>query len=123
MEHLHQTKLKGFSVDWADLPDMGRNGLFIRSPYAELAHFLVVDKMLGRFPRVHFVMDGDKALCMAALTELRKSVLSGRVEVAAFQHDKEAGRHRRGAGGRQGAVPPSTWRRLGAVWSLGWGSG
>ena len=84
------------------LPDVNHNGLFVHSPYAELAHFLVVDGMLCRFPRVHFFMDGDKALCAAALTALRRSVLAGHVEAAAFQHDKAAGRDKRKAGGRPG---------------------
>ena len=100
LDHLHKIELDGFSVSLDSLPDVSRNGLFVHSPYAELAHFLVVDKMLSRFPRVHFVMDGDKALCAAALTGLRRSVLSGRVEAAIFQHDKKAGRAKRKRGGR-----------------------
>ena len=102
MEHLHQIKLDGFAIPPDGLPDVSRNGLFVHSPYAELAHFLVVDGMLRRFPRVHYVMDDDKALCAAALTALRRSVLAGRVEAAAFQHDKEAGRVKRKASGRPG---------------------
>ena len=43
------------------VPDLGRGGLFIRSPYAELAHFLVVQKMLTRFRTLHNTMDGCRA--------------------------------------------------------------
>ena len=115
LEHLHQIELDGFGADWDSLPDVSRNGLFVRSPHAELAHFLVVDRMLRRFPRVHFVVDGDKALCAAALTGLRRSVLEGRVEVAAFQHGKEAGRARRKMSGRPPRGDPG--EHLEKAWS------
>ena len=114
LEHLQRTKLVGFSLSWDDLPDVSRNGLFVHSPYAELAHFLVVDKMLSRFPQVHFVMDGDKSLCAAALTGLRRSVLAGRVEAAAFQHDKKAGRAKRKVGGRAPRSDPA--KHLAKAW-------
>ena len=115
LEHLHQMDLEKESVSLVDgLPDVSRNGRFIRSPYAELAHFLVVDRMLRRFPRVHCVVDGDKALCAAALTAFRRSALSGRVEVAAFQHDKKAGRSKRSAGGRPPRVDPA--KHLAKAW-------
>ena len=116
LEHLHQIKLDGFAMPPDGLPDVSRNGLFVHSPYAELAHFLVVDGMLRRFPRVHFVMDGDKALCAAALTGLRRSVLAGRVEAAAFQHDKEAGRARRKAGGRPRPGQADSETHLAKAW-------
>ena len=115
LEHLHQIDLgKGSASLLDNLPDVSRNGLFIRSPYAELAHFLVVDRMLRRFPRTHCVVDGDKALCAAALTAFRHSTLSGRVEVAAFQHDKEEGRSKRSAGGRLPRFDPA--KRLAKAW-------
>ena len=37
----------------ADVGELGRDGYFIRSPYAETAHFLVVQKMLSRFQVLH----------------------------------------------------------------------
>ena len=72
------------------LPDVSRPGLFINSPHAELAHFLVVRRMLARFPKVHICMDGDKSLWTAALTAFSGDVRSGRVEIALFQHSKKA---------------------------------
>ena len=44
-----------------DPPTHGYDGYLLRSPYAEVAHFLTVDKMLSRFPRRHYYMDGDRA--------------------------------------------------------------
>ena len=76
------------------LPDLSRKGCFMRSPHAELAHFLVVGKMLSRFRRVHFHMDGDKPLHTAALVAFAERIRGGTVEVALFQHDKGEGRRR-----------------------------
>ena len=76
------------------LPDLSRKGCFMRSPHAELAHFLVVGKMLSRFRRVHFHMDGDKPLRTAALVAFAERIRSGAVEIALFQHDKGEGRRR-----------------------------
>ncbi len=73
----------------AALPDVSRKGLFVHSPHAELAHFLVVRRMLFRFPSVHHCMDGDRSLRAAALTALAGDVRSGRVEIALFQHRKK----------------------------------
>ena len=86
------------------VPDLGRGGLFIRSPYAELAHFLVVQKMLMRFQTLHNTMDGARHMFPAALVAYRDRILAGRpepgravdkrkrapqtAEVALFQHDK-----------------------------------
>ena len=70
------------------LPDISRDGYFITSPYAEAAHFLVVDKMLRRFRKVHYYMDAARDLYPAALCALAGSVRSGRVEIALFQHEK-----------------------------------
>ena len=44
------------------VPDIGRGGLFIRSPYAELALCLVVQKMLTRFRTIFCYMDAAKQL-------------------------------------------------------------
>ena len=86
------------------VPDLGRGGLFIRSPYAELAHFLVVQKMLTRFQTIHNTMDGARHMFPAALVAYRDRILAGRpepgrtvdrrrrapqtAEVVLFQHDK-----------------------------------
>ena len=71
-----------------DLLDISRGGYFICSPYAEAAHFLVVDKMLRRFKRVYYYMDAALDLYPAALCALAEPVRSGRVEIALFQHEK-----------------------------------
>ena len=70
------------------LPDLARGGYFIRSPYAEAAHFLVVQKMLSRFEKVYYYMDAARELFPSALCALAQPVRAGRVEVALFQHDK-----------------------------------
>lgn len=69
-------------------PDISRGGYFVHSPYAEAAHFLVVDKMLRRFKQVFYYMDAARDLYPAALCALAEHIRSGRVEVALFQHDK-----------------------------------
>ena len=70
------------------LPDIARGGYFIRSPYAEAAHFLVVQKMLSRFDKVYYYMDAARELFPSALCALAQPVRDGRVEVVLFQHDK-----------------------------------
>ena len=87
------------------VPDVGRGGFFIRSPYAELAHFLVVQKMVGRFPTANCFMDGAKQLSAAALVAWRDRILAGKpgadrpadrrrrrlpkAEIVLFQHHKD----------------------------------
>ena len=71
------------------IPDVSRNGLFIPSPYGEMAHFLVVRKMVRRFPLVHLTMDASKALWQSALTAFAGPIRGNRVEVALFQHEKD----------------------------------
>ena len=71
------------------LPNIGRHGFFTVPYYTELAHFLVVRKMLSRFRSVHHVMDGSTALYSAALTAMAKDVRDRRVELVLFQHDEE----------------------------------
>ena len=71
------------------MSDTSRAGLFIRSPFYEAAHFIVVQKMLSRFQKIHYYMDGDKPQYNAALVALRAPILAGRVEIALFQHNKE----------------------------------
>ena len=98
LQHPYQVNLSA-SVEKArqELPNIGRKGLFTSSYYTELAHFLVVRKMLARFRSVHHVMDGSPALYSAALTALAKDVRDRRVEVVLFQHDKK-GDAKAGAG-------------------------
>ena len=57
-----------------------RRGYFIAPPYATVAHFLVVQKMLSRFPEIHCYMDGAKELCAAAVVALRGRILAGGAE-------------------------------------------
>ena len=70
------------------LPDIVRGGYFIRSPYAEAAHFLVVQKMLSRFDKVYYYMDAARELFPSSLCALAQPIRAGRVEVVLFQHDK-----------------------------------
>ena len=73
--------------DDEDLPDISRGGYFICSPYAEAAHFLVVQKMLSRlnrFEKVYHYIDAAWELYSAALCALTEPVRAGRVEIACF---------------------------------------
>ncbi len=80
-------------------PDVGR--FFISSPYAEVAHFLVVQKMLSRFDAIYSYMDGDKASLAAAVVAMRDRILAGDPE---RQVDRDR-RTRRPPAGRDRAVP------------------
>ena len=66
-------------------PDVGLHGLYMVSQYAELAHFLVVRRLLSRFPKVFHYMDGAKSQMGAALTALAGEVRAGRWEIALVQ--------------------------------------
>ena len=88
------------------VPDLGRGGYFVKSPYAEVAHFLVVQKLLARFGTIHNTMDGSKPLYTAALVAYRERILASRpgadapddgrehrkpkAEIVVFQHKKDA---------------------------------
>lgn len=87
--HPGQIDLDTINDDEVSLPDIGRGGFFIRSPYAEAAHFLVVQKMLSRFDKVYYYMDAAPDLYPAALCALARPVRTGQVEIALFQHDKQ----------------------------------
>ena len=63
-------------------PDLDRDGRFISPPFAQLAHFLVVQKMLGRFRDIHCYMDGARDLSKAALVALRDRIKAGGAVVA-----------------------------------------
>ena len=84
-----QAKLRQV-IEEGNLPDLGRDGYFIVSPYVEAAHFLVVDKLLARFPKVYYTMDAARELSPAALCALARPVAERRVEIALFQHDKDS---------------------------------
>ena len=96
------------------MPIVGRGGYFIRSPYAELAHFLVVQKLLSRFDSIYCYMDSAKELYSAALVAFRDRIRAGSpkaplavdrrrrrrtAEIVLFQHDKKASNRK--------ALPPS----------------
>ncbi len=73
-----------------DPPTHGYDGHLLRSPYAEVAHFLTVDRMLSRFPRRHYYMDGDRAQYQAALVAMRRQIRDRSVDIALFQHRKKS---------------------------------
>ena len=91
----------------ADFPELGRGGYFIRSPYAEVAHFLVVQKMLSRYQVLHCYMDAAQEMAASALVAMRGRILAGRpdpneardkrttppkrAEIALYQHEKARG--------------------------------
>ena len=87
--HLSPTDMSNMAKVFQEgLPDIARGGYFIRSPYAEAAHFLVVQKMLSRFDKVYYYMDAARDLIPSALCAMAQSIRTGRVEIALFQHDK-----------------------------------
>ena len=64
----------------------------MKSPYAEVAHFLAVEKMLAGFARRHYTMDAARDLFQSALVAMRRSVLDRKVEIALFQYQRRVGR-------------------------------
>ena len=58
--------------------DGGHHGYMVRSPYAEVAHFLVVRRMLDRFKQVHFYMDASYDLTRSVMVAMPDWVSSGR---------------------------------------------
>ena len=95
LEHAHaiDQKLEGEEIIM-NAPDSSRNGYFIETPYANLAHFLVVQKMLARFKKVVYYMDGDASLYKSALLALRDSITQERAEIVLFQYNKNANTYR-----------------------------
>ena len=87
-------KERGRRVISEAIPDAGHYGCMMRSPYAEVAHFLVVQRMLSRFKRLHFYTDASYDLTWSALVAMREGVRSGRVEIAVLQHEKIGRRDR-----------------------------
>lgn len=68
--------------------DAGHHGQMMASPYAEVAHFLVVQRMLSRCKRVFYYMDASYHLTGSAMVAMREDIRSGRVQVAVMQHQK-----------------------------------
>ena len=62
------------------VPGLGRGGGI---SYAELAHFLVVQKLLSRFRTIHNYMDFAKDMFPAALVACRDRILTGRPDAEA----------------------------------------
>lgn len=93
------------------LPDVGRKGYFMKPQYVEAAHFLVVRKMLSRFPKIHLYMDGSRSQFQAALMAFANDVRHRRVEIALFQHQNE---ERKATGHYKPPVDPpdSAWNDM-----------
>ena len=105
----------------SDLPDSNPDGYRIRSPYAELAHFLVVQKMLSRFRTIHSTLDAADGLLPAALVAYRDRILAGRpkadapaarplrasgtAEMVLFSYDHQARRPKPGPSGPPPVAP------------------
>ena len=75
-------------------PDVSRwgEGHYIQDSFAELAHLLVVRKMLQRFERICFYTDAARGLIQAAMVGLADDIRSRRVEVVLFQRSKKKGK-------------------------------
>ena len=106
------------------------DGYLIRSPYAALAHFLVVQKMLSRFGVIHHYLDAADESFPAALVAYRDRILAGRpdddpdtvphsvgsagiAEVVLLSHDRRVRRPKAGTSGRPPAppiAPDEAWR-------------
>ena len=84
-----------------NLPSEGHAGYFLKSPYAEVAHFLTVDKMLAAFARRHYTMDAALDLFQSALVAMRRPVLDRQVEVALFQYKKPSDSRSGGTDGKK----------------------
>ena len=111
-----------------DFPELGRGGYFIRSPYAEVAHFLVVQKMLSRFQVLHCYMDAAQEMSASALVAMRDRVLAGRpdqnedrdrrtkppkrAEIALYQHEKAKGVKAKKARLRKGKPLEDAWAEM-----------
>ena len=112
-----------------DLPSEGHAGYFLKSPYAEVAHFLAVEKMLAGFARRHYTMDAARDLFQSALVAMRRSVLNRKVEIALFQYKKlgdsrsgkEDGKPGTAAGRRPGGRKRADAATLRTAWKDGEG--
>ena len=88
LEHPVHNRFGGLPKDVhkkaADVSRFGE-GFYIRSPYVEAAHFLVVRKMLSRFDNICFYMDGGPSLIQGAMVGLADGIRSRKVEVVIHQ--------------------------------------
>ena len=75
-------------LDDEEQGDHSMNGYFISSPYPEIAHFLVIQKMLRRFQKSYHYMDCDKSLQTASMVAYRERILADRSEFVLFQYQK-----------------------------------
>ena len=86
----HPVHNRFFKSSWetqgeqADVSRYGQ-GFYIRTVYAELAHLLVVRRMLRLFDRVCFYMDSERGLVHAAMVALADGIRSRKVDVVLFQ--------------------------------------
>ena len=95
------------------LHDVGRKGYFMKPQYVEAAHFLVVRKMLSRFPKVHHFMDGSRSQFQAALSVFANDIRRHRVEIALFQHEDEDEERKKAGVFRKPKEPPdSAWNAV-----------
>ena len=79
---------------------LGTGGLFMRTDYAELAHFMVVKDLTKRFRRVTLCMDGNKSAYRSAAAVFAEDMLTGcddggmecrRAEIAIVQARRRSG--------------------------------
>ena len=90
LEHPMHTKYVKTPEDVdSDTPDFSQWGrvYYLRKGYAEIAHFLVVRKMLKRYERLCFYMDSARELRAGAMVALAPDILAGRAEVVLLQQN------------------------------------
>ena len=68
--------------------DQSMGGYYIASPFAEVAHFMTIQKMLRRFQKTYHFMDADKSLLAASTVAYRERILADRSEFVLFQYQK-----------------------------------
>ncbi len=84
------------------------DAFFVRAPYAALAHFLVVQKMLSRFRVIHNTINAADGLFTAALVAYRDRILAGQprtAEVVLFSFAPPGGRLKTRPVGPPSAAP------------------
>ena len=92
------------------LADAGHPGFLMRSPYAEVAHFLVVQRLLSRFSRTFHYTDASADLSTSALVAMRDGVRSGRVQIALFQYEQGKKKKRKPKGRPKDYEPEAALR-------------
>ena len=105
-------------------PQFNPQGQFVTERHMLLAHFLVVRKLLRRFPKVLHAMDGSKPQAAAALTALADEVRAGRWEIAMYQgrskSDEDSPYSVDGARSRESIFPvlDDAWAALQERWAM-----